>query len=121
MKSKALKLTMIISIIASVFFIVHTTMYAETYGSYTYTENNGKVTITDFDETVSGAIQIPSMIEGCPVTEIASSAFTKCTSITSVIIPDSVHSIGLSAFSNFTSLESITLTNNQNPWTFCLL
>jgi len=46
------------------------------------------------------------------VTEIGSSAFYYCTSLTSVTIPDSVTSIGYSAFSSCTSLTSVTIPDS---------
>ena len=53
-----------------------------------------------------GEISIPSS-----VTSIGSSAFSSCTSLTSVTIPDNVTSIGSSAFSSCTSLANITIPN----------
>ena len=46
------------------------------------------------------------------VTSIGESAFSDCTSLTSVTIPDSVTSIGDSAFYNCTSLTSVTIPDN---------
>ena len=46
------------------------------------------------------------------VTSIGSSAFNRCTSLTSVTIPDSVTSIGSHAFYNCTSLKSITIPDS---------
>ena len=43
---------------------------------------------------------------------IASSAFSGCTGLTSIIIPNSVESIGNDAFTGCTGLTSITLPNN---------
>ena len=46
------------------------------------------------------------------VTSIGSYAFSYCTSLTSITIPDSVTSIGESAFFSCTSLTSITIPNS---------
>ena len=43
-------------------------------------------------------IEIPSTYNGLPVTEIATNAFKNEAYLTSVIVPDSVTSIGESAF-----------------------
>ncbi|MBO4983282.1 MAG: leucine-rich repeat protein [Clostridia bacterium] len=59
------------------------------------------------DCTSLASIEIPN-----GVTTIFASAFLNCTSLTSVEIPNSVTSIGGSAFSNCTSLTSIEIPNS---------
>ncbi len=54
-------------------------------------------------------IVIPSKYKGKPVSSIGANAFSGCTSLTSVTIPDSVTSIGAYAFSYCTGLTSITI------------
>lgn len=60
---------------------------------------------------VSLVVENPIFVEGndYQVTSIGDSAFYACTSLESIIIPDSVTSIKGSAFSNCSSLTSITI------------
>ena len=69
----------------------------------TYSVSRGTVT--------SGAVVIAASYEGLPVTEIAVNGFIN-TSITSVIIPDSVTIIRQLAFQNCQNLTSVTIGNN---------
>ena len=65
------------------------------------------VTIKDCKESASGALAIPSIYEGKPVTSIGDWAFYGCTKLTRVTIPDSVTGIGYAALSKCSSLTSI--------------
>ena len=60
----------------------------------------------------SGELVIPSTYNGLPVTRIGNSAFSDCTSLTSVTIPDSVTSIGNEAFLGCRNLTSITIPDS---------
>lgn len=57
-------------------------------------------------------VQIPSTYLGKPVTGINYQAFSKCTSLTNITIPDSVTSIGNYAFDSCTSLTSVTIPDS---------
>jgi len=57
-------------------------------------------------------VNIPPRIQGLPVTVIGVIAFSDCTGITGVTIPDSVIRIGSYAFSGCTSLTSVTIPNS---------
>ncbi len=64
---------------------------------YTYTTNNGTITITEYTG-IGGDVTIPATINGLPVTRIGPRAFYGCSNLTSVTIPDSVTCIGEEAF-----------------------
>ena len=89
---------------------------AATFGLFTYTDNGTSITITDYPDTSVGAVEIPPMIAGKPVTIIAGGeykgAFDDCISLTSITIPDTVTTIGKRAFSQCRSLTSITIPDS---------
>jgi hypothetical protein len=78
---------------------------------YTYTVNNGTITITRYTGP-GGDVTIPGTINGLPVRGIGDGAFFNCTNLTNVTIPNSVTSIGTSAFDSCTSLTSVTIPNS---------
>ena len=75
---------------------------------FTYTVQDGNVTISGSSELYAGAVNIPDAIYGNPVTEIGNNCFKDRFRITEITLPDSLNSIGHSAFSN-TSIESIEI------------
>jgi hypothetical protein len=82
---------------------------------FTYTTTNGTITITRYTGS-GGAVDIPRTIDGLPVASIENYAFSGCTSLTSVTIPDSVTSLGFngvdgwySAFYECSGLTAITV------------
>ena len=82
--------------------------------SYVFTENNAEVSYAD--EAYSGDAVIPESVthngKTYNVTCIGESAFSGCSGLTSVIIPNSVTSIGRSAFSGCSGLTSVTIGNS---------
>ena len=80
-------------------------------------------TITDCDSSVTSA-DIPAEIDGIAVTTIGDWAFSDCSSLTSVTIPDSVTRIGNDAFSDCSSLTSVTISDSvttigMQAFSFC--
>lgn len=75
--------------------------------SFSYSVEDGCVTIHEY---LGGAraVVLPSTVNGYPVTAIADNAF-KNSSVTSVVIPSTVKSIGWFAFYGCLSLTSVTV------------
>ena len=78
---------------------------------------DGTVEITKFVSSSSTDIELPSVIDGKRVTSIGDSAFNAynieaCKNLTSIIIPNSVTSIGNYAFYKCTSLTDVTIPDS---------
>jgi hypothetical protein len=78
-------------------------------GSLTYDASGTTASVVDCDNAATGPQEILLTLNGREVTEIARSAFERCTGITSVTIPENITSIGVSAFAGCTGLTSIEI------------
>ena len=115
----------------SLFFSVTMSLFADTETvngiQWTYKVSNGEAILGGeqpsgvcvvslgplaVDCSTAGAIVIPSVLGGIPVTGIGHYAFSCCRGLTSVTIPDSVTSIGDSAFSSCSGLTSVTIPDS---------
>ena len=67
--------------------------------------------ITDYNGT-DESVSVPSQLGGCNVTDIGDGAFSDCTSLTSITIPDSVTSIGQNTFYDCTSLTNVVIPDS---------
>ena len=86
---------------------------------YEYTVSDEEVTITKYlgsDETVN----VPAEIDGKPVVAMAIGAFAKNEVIKTVVLPDSIKTIGQSAFAGCANLERINVENvtSFGPYAF---
>ena len=82
-----------------------------TEDGFVWEETTNGVIITDYKGGKTD-IEIPSEINGKPVTTIDEEAFYNCDTITSVVIPSSVTTIVDYAFSWCTSLQSVVIPNS---------
>lgn len=82
--------------------------------NWSYEIENGEVIITDYIGTQGGTIEIPSEIEGYPVTKLQEYIFAAYDTVTAVTIPSSIIVIDEFAFSIADKLEIITV-NRDNP------
>jgi len=73
----------------------------------TWTNDDGTVAITGYTGS-GGAVTIPGIIDGRPVTSIGPEAFED-SGLTSVTIPDSVMSVGWNAFFDCFNLTSVSI------------
>ena len=106
---------------------------------FTYTTNNGTITITGYSDLIptNTAIVIPDSIGGMnvvgigplafqdqgglvdvtipnTVTTIGNNAFHGCTGLVNLTIPDSVTSTGYGSFYGCSGLKSVTISQNLN-------
>ena len=82
-----------------------------------YIKDDGTYSVAVGNAKYLSSINIPATYKGKPVTEIADEAFRNCSSLTSVVIPDSVMYIGYGAFSYCFRLTSFTVGENNRNYT----
>ena len=78
-----------------------------TYGDFTYTVSGKNATITGYEGSAS-SLTVPSMIGEYTVTAIKSGAFKTCQTLTSITLPESVKTLGMSLFVG-TGIQKITI------------
>ena len=75
---------------------------------YSLNRDKGSYTVIGIGTCTDTEIVIPTKHEGFPVIAIADDAFKGCANLQSIIIPDSVTSIGYRAFYNCQSMRTVT-------------
>src|ERR1700744_1183784 len=98
-----------------IFFVVLVTLFLALpmmgRAQFTYVTNNGSITITGYTDT-NPVVVIPGVINGLPVTDIGTYAFSINLGITSVTIPEGVTDIELGAFYYCSGLTNVTLPDS---------
>ena len=79
--------------------------------TFLWKKDGESITITGYLGTDTDVV-IPATIDGLPVTSIAKGAFSNCTKLTSITIPDSVTSISYVAFDRCTSLTHVNIPSS---------
>ena len=75
--------------------------------------SEGEYTVSGIGTCTDTEILIPTTYNGLPVVSVEASAFLDKTSITSVVLPDGITSIGENAFNGCESLTSVTFGKNS--------
>jgi len=114
---KALSVFLALSIILTLFALSpNMTSLALTSGDYTYTLSGGNASITKYTG-MDTSLNIPSVLDGYPVTGIKDKAFSGGTNVISITIPDSVTTISSMAFYDCSSLTEINVHSNNLIYT----
>ena len=106
------KLLSMICAICTIFMLLPTAIFADTYEDFEYSisEETNEVTITKYTGTDT-VVSIPDTINGNPVTSIGTGAFAGRDNLENITIPNGVTSIGSHAFDHC-GFTSITIPNN---------
>ena len=101
------------------------TALGETFGDFQYSVTNGEVRITSYNGSAT-SVTFPASINGMPVSELGFPQYvggwgnyvlsdSSRALVTSIIIPNSVKSIGNTAFEWVENLTSVTIVDSSNP------
>ena len=103
----------VVALFCSLFFTSVTFAATATVNGITwyYSVSNGEASISGTSKE-DGAITVPEILGGYPVTSIGDDAFYGRSGLTSVTIPSGVTSIGGSAFENCLRLTSVTIPSS---------
>ena len=112
MKKSTLKVTRLLSVLFVALALVLTCAWllptdAKAAGEdLTFVLNDDGVSycVTDCKTSVAGKVTVPATYNSKPVTAIGQSAFSGCSQLTGLILPDSITAIGTNAFYNCPSL-----------------
>lgn len=106
---KVLSVLLIATMLAALFAVVPLAADAATSGNYQYKAlSDGTVEITKYTGKESTLV-IPSELGGSAVSSIGETAFSDCTSLVTVTIPNTVRKIGTESFGYCYALETVVI------------
>jgi hypothetical protein len=109
---KVLSVILSLMLLIAVFYgAVYSVLAGVTEDGFEYDYIIGGIRITGYNG-VDTQVSVPAEIEGSAVVCIGNQAFSECTAITSVSIPDTVTSIGRGAFWICASLKGLTIPSS---------
>ena len=113
MKKHFLRSLSLISVIIAVMVVFTLSASAKTVtsGDFVFETASSNAVLKEYKGTAA-AVQIPSEVDSCKVTEIAAEAFWQNKTVTSVEIPSTVKKIGYAAFNECTALSEIVLPSS---------
>lgn len=123
MKSSVIKKIFVaLATVMAIVMLFSVTAFAEDYGNFSYTPVKSEENEFDPYNEISGynagddatdtVVVIPDMIEDVPVTRINAGAFSGKSTLTEVVIPDTVTSIANAAFINCTNLKIVVIPDS---------
>ena len=83
---------------------------------FSFNESTQRYAVNICNASAGGSLVIPAIYEGYPVTAIEGSAFSYCSGLTSISIPDSIVQIGAYAFYECTGLTDVYYNGTQEQW-----
>ncbi len=122
---KILSLVLVLLILLSAVNVFGAEEQEETIGLnfVTYKVKDGEAEVFWVNREHVGTIIIPDSVNGYPVTSLGYYAFTDCTYVTEVILPDSIKTIKGNAFWNCTNLEKVNIPCefiSSAPFRYCV-
>lgn len=106
---KTIKNLALILMLVIAFTCVAVQASAADASALTFASCEGGVMVSACNQTAEGALKIPAEYNGSKVVAIGDGAFSNCTKLTSVVIPEGVKEIGDSAFEGCQALASVDL------------
>ncbi|MGN1122993.1 MAG: leucine-rich repeat domain-containing protein [Eubacterium sp.] len=107
---KIISVFMMLCLLTGIISVSNLVTYAASNDNYNYLVKNSEVTITKYIGSEKDVV-IPETIDGLPVVAINQSAFYS-SQITSVVMPDTLKTIGKDAFQFCNSLASVKFGNS---------